>query len=270
MTKRRDIGKLVFAFITFVILFFLVFPILVTFVVSFNRGGFVLPPSGLTLKWYAAALTSREFLRGMYVSFVIGILSSGAATVMGLMISFAIARHHFRGRDLVNVIFMSPLVLPATIMGLALYSFLVILVGSGSGFFALLIGHTLLILPFAIRVILASLQNFDRSLEEAAMNVGAGGLKTFTAITLPIIKTGIIAGMMMCFIMSWNNFALSVFLAGSSWIPLPIEIYGYIKFQYDAVGAALVSALILISGLAIALLDKLVGLSIVMGIEGKG
>jgi len=101
------------------------------------------------------------------------------------------------------------------------------------------------------------------------MNLGAGPFKTITAITLPIIKTGIIAGLMMCFILSWNNFALSVFLASPNWIPLPIQVYSYIKFQYDPVGAALVSTLIFLSALVIILLDRLVGLGAVMGIHSK-
>ncbi len=268
MKNRFDSAKMFLGLATFVVMVFLIFPIIVTIVVSFSTSGFVLPPSGLTLRWYAIALTSREFIHGMYVSFILGIVSSSVATVLGIMVSFALTRYRFKGKELISVLFMSPLILPATIMGLALYSFLV-LIGTAEGFLALLIGHTLLIIPFSVRVVLASLQNFDRSLEEAAMNVGAGHFRTLATITLPVIKTGIIAGMMMCFIMSWNNFALSVFLAGPGWIPLPIELYGYIKFQYDPAGAALVSLLIFISGFAIVLLDQLVGLGTVMGITNK-
>src|SRR5690606_20365599 len=123
--------------------------------------------------------------------------------------------------------------------------------GFGAGIPALVIGHTLHVLPFAVRILMASMQNFDISLEEAARNVGAGPLRTLFSITLPVIRTGLVSSLVLCFVLSWNDFPISVFLAPPGWTPLPVELFSYIKYQYDAVGAALASSLILISALAI-------------------
>lgn len=268
MGRHFDTGRLVFRSVTFLILFSLFLPILVTILVSFNKSGFVLPPSGFTLRWYTKALTYKEFVSGMYVSLIVALISSGIATLLGTLISFALVRYRFKGRELLNLFFMSPLMMPVVIMGLALYIYLVKL-GIASTLYALIIGHTIFIIPFSIRTVTASLQNFDRSLEEAAMNVGAGPLKTTLSVTLPIIKTGIMAGMMMSFILSWNNFALSIFLTSPGWIPLPIQLFSYIKFEFDPSAAALSSFLIFLSGVAIILIDRLVGLGTVMGLQSE-
>ena len=266
--RRIDTGGLTFRFITFTIIFFLFLPILILIVVSFNQSGFVLPPSGLTLRWYIKALTYKDFISGMYVSFVVALISSVLATFFGILISLALVRYRFKGRNLLNTFFMSPLMVPVAIMGLAIYIFLVKL-GMAGGVLGLIVGHTIVVMPFSIMAVSASLRNFDRALEEAAMNVGAGPLKTFFYITFPIIKTGVIAGMIISFINSWNNFALSIFLTSPKWIPLPMQLYSYIKFEYDPSGAALSTLLIFISGVVIILIDRLIGFDIVMGIGGE-
>lgn len=268
MRQKFDVGKFIFSLVTFMIIFALIFPILVLIVVSFNPKGFLLPPSGLTFRWYHQALTYKDFISGMYVSFVIALVSSGIATVLGVLISLSLVRYRFKGRNLLNIFFMSPLTVPAAIMGLGIYIFLAKL-GMAKGVFPLIIGHMILIMPFPIMAISASLRNFDRSLEEAAMNVGAGPLRTFFSITLPIIKTGILAGVIISFINSWNNFALSIFLSTPRWIPLPMQLYSYIKFEYDPSGAALSACLIFLSGVVIILSDRLIGLDVVMGIGSK-
>ncbi len=268
MRWRFDPGGFVYRLITFIIIFLLFLPVIILIVVSFSSSGFVLPPKGLTLRWYVKALTYKDFITGMYVSFLVALVSSGLATALGILISLALVRYSFRGRTLLNTFFLSPLMVPTAIMGLAIYIFLVRL-GMAEGVFGLIAGHTILIMPFSIMAISASLRNFDRSLEEAAMNVGAGPGKTFFYITLPIIRTGILAGMIISFINSWNNFALSIFLTTPKWIPLPMQLYSYIKFEYDPSGAALSTCLIFLSGVVIIVIDRLIGLDVVMGIGGE-
>lgn len=268
MSGRAGIGRVALAAGAYAVMAFLFIPIAVTMVVAVNSAGFVLPPRGLTLKWFEIALASREFTSGIVVSLILGLAAATLANILGLMIALAMVRHRFRGKQALNLLVMSPILVPVTIFGLALYVFLARL-GLGGGLLTLIIGHTVLVMPFAVRILTASLQNFDRSLEEASLNVGAGPLRTLFAITLPIIRSGVLASFILCFIISWNDFALSVFLAPSSWIPLPIQIYSYIKFQYDAAGAALVTLLILFSALVIILLDRLVGLRSVMGREAR-
>lgn len=266
--RSMSVGRLSLNALTFAILFFLFFPIAVTIFVSFNKSGFLLPPQGFTLEWYEQAWAMEEFRRGVLVSFLLGVGSALIANALAFPIALAMVRRDFPGKAALNVLVMSPLLVPSTIVGLALYVFLVHL-GLGGGFITLLIGHVMMVTPFAVRILTASLSIFDRSLEEAARNAGATVMRTFFSITLPVLKTGFISSMMICFIISWNDFAISLFLASSAWTPLPIQIYSYIQFQYDAVSSALVSSVIFLSILAIVVVDKITGLRTMVSQNGR-
>ncbi|HEY0918967.1 ABC transporter permease [Devosia sp.] len=255
--------RLTLTAVTFAILFFLFFPIAVTILVSFNSSGFLLPPQGFTLDWYAQAWDMDEFKRGILVSFLLGVAAAAVANALAFPMALALVRYDFPGKAALNLFVMSPLLIPTTILGLALYVFLV-RIGWGGGFVTLLVGHVMMVIPFAVRILTASLAIFDRSLEEAARNAGASAFRAFVSVSLPILKTGFIASMMICFIISWNDFAISIFLASPGWTPLPIQIYSHIQFQYDAISAAVVSSVILLSFLAIVAIDRIAGLRTVM------
>lgn len=257
--RRFDPGTLALQLATLLMMVFLVVPIAVTLIVAVNPREFILPPNGFTLDWFRAAWSSKAFLRGMGVSLVLGLVSATLANALALPAAMALVRNDFPGKAAINLVLMSPLLIPTTIFGLALYIWFV-RVGYGSGLLPLLVGHTIHVLPYGLRIQSASLHNLDPSYEEAARNVGAGRLKTLFAITLPVIRTGLISSFALCFILSWNDFAISVFLAPPGWTPLPVELFAYIKFQYDAVAAALAGSLILLSAIAMVLIDRLAGL----------
>jgi len=244
----------------------LLLPIGVTVVVAFNSSGFLLPPSGFTLRWFEKAVRNRDFVQGFYVSLAVATVASLIATGLGLLSAFGYVRYSFPGKDWVNLLFLSPLMVPVVVLGLALYSYFVAL-HLNDTLTALVIGHAITLIPLSFRTITASLYNFDVSMEEAALNVGASRIQTFAWITFPIIKLGILAGFILSFIMSWNNFSISLFLAGSKYVPLPVAIYSYIKFEFDAVAAAVSTILILLSGVAIFVIDRTMGLGAVMGVR---
>lgn len=256
---RPDLGTIALRFFTLLMMAFLVFPIAVTLVVAVNPREFILPPNGFTLDWFKAAWSSKTFLRGMGVSLVLGLVAATLANALALPAAMALVRNDFRGKGAVNLVLMSPLLIPTTIFSLALYIWFV-RVGYGSGLVPLLVGHTIHVMPYALRILTASLHNLDPSYEEAARNVGAGRTRTLFSITLPVIRTGLISSFALCFILSWNDFPISVFLAPPGWTPLPVELFSYIKFQYDAVAAALAGSLILLSALAMVTIDRLAGL----------
>jgi putative spermidine/putrescine transport system permease protein len=256
---RWDISTIALRLVTFSMMAFLIFPIAVTLIVAVNPREFVLPPNGFTLDWFRAAWSSKTFLRGMGVSLVLGLAAALIANALALPAAIALARTNFPGKGAINLILMTPLLIPTTILSLALYIYFV-RVGYGSGLVPLLVGHAIHIMPYAVRILTASLLNFDPSYEEAARNVGAGRIRTLFSVTLPVIRTGLISSLTLCFILSWNDFPISVFLAPPSWTPLPVELYSYIKFQYDAVAAALASSLILLSAAAMVVIDRLAGL----------
>lgn len=256
---KWDVSTIVLRLITFTMMAFLIFPIIITLIVAVNPREFVLPPNGITFEWFKAAWSSKVFLRGMGVSLLLGLAAAFIANILALPAAIAMARKSFRGKNFINLILMTPLLIPTTILSLALYTYFV-RVGYGSGVFPLLVGHTIHIFPYAVRILTASLLNFDPCYEEAARNVGAGRTKTLISVTLPVIRTGLISSFTLCFILSWNDFPISVFLAPPAWTPLPVELYSYIKFQYDAVAAALASSLILLSAFAMVIIDRLAGL----------
>lgn len=243
---------------------FLLAPIFVTMVASVSTSTFAFPPRGLTLDWYAQAIGRSEFLRGALVSLVVGTVSSILANALALLGAFGIVRYQFPGKAVVNQFLMLPLLVPTVILGLALYIYMV-QAGFGSGVVQLIVGHTLLVFPFATKVLTASVQTFDRALEEAAVNVGARPHQVLLYVTLPVLRTGLIAGVMMGFIISWNDFTMSLFLASPAWVPLPIEIYSYIKFQYDGVAAAVVGLVILFTSGLVFAASTLIGLRATMG-----
>jgi len=256
---RNDFGTWGLRLFTYLAMTFLFFPIFITLLVSVNPSEFILPPTGFTLEWFRAAWTSDTFVRAMGVSLLLGLTATIVANGIALLTVLAFVRYDFPGKASINLLVMSPLLIPTTIFSLALYVFFA-RIGFGAGVLPLVIGHTLHVLPFAVRILMASMQNFDLSLEEAARNVGAGPFRTLRSITLPVIRTGLVSSLVLCFVLSWNDFPISVFLAPPGWLPLPVELFSYIKFQYDAVGAALASSLIIISALAIVIIDRTSGL----------
>jgi putative spermidine/putrescine transport system permease protein len=257
--NRLDFGTIALQLFTLLMMAFLIFPIAVTLIVAVNPREFILPPNGFTLDWIKAAWSSKTFLRGMGVSLVLGVIASFFANALALPVAMALVRNNFWGKSAINMILMSPLLIPTTIFSLALYIYFV-RIGYGSGFIPLVVGHSIHVMPYALRILTASLHNLDPSFEEAARNVGAGRIRTLFSVTLPVIRTGLISSFALCFILSWNDFPISVFLAPPGWTPLPVELLSYIKFQYDAVAAALAGSLILLSALAMMIIDRLAGL----------
>jgi putative spermidine/putrescine transport system permease protein len=249
---------------TYATMGFLFLPIGITLIVAVNPREFILPPSGFTLDWVREAWHSDQFLDAMSVSLMLAVTSSVLANILALLASLALVRYRFPGRAAIGLLVMSPLLIPSSIFGLALFVFFARF-GFGANVPGLVIGHTLHVLPFAVRIVSASLQNFDPSMEEAARNLGAGRLRTMTSITLPIVRTGLLSSAILCFILSWNDFPISVFLAPTGWTPLPVQLFSYIKFQYDAVAAALAASLILVSAVAMIIIDRVTGLRRVLG-----
>ncbi len=209
-------------------------PIVVVVLTSLNPGQYLqLPPRGFSLRWYAAAL-SPDWLEPFRVSLMLALLTSAVATALGLPAAFALVRHRFYGRDAINALLLSPISLPAIVSGVAILQFLS-LAGLHSliGFNALLLAHTAITVPYAIRTIAISLHGFDRSLEQAAANLGATPWRTLRHVTLPLIKPGLFAGMVFAFIVSFNNVPVSLFLVRPGMITLPIRILNYLEYRFD-------------------------------------
>lgn len=236
---REEIPR-VFHIATILVFTFLLLPVGIVVLAGLNAGNFLtFPPQGLSLRWVQAFLTSRVFIGSFLWSFVLAALAGVTSTVLGTMTSLVLTRHQFPGRGLLSALFLSPIMLPGLVIGLGLYVYYISAVPIlARSFWGLLVGHIIVTMPYVVRTVSASLYHFDLSLEEAARNLGAGPLKAFFQVTLPIIQPGIMAGSIFAFVMSFGQFDVSLFLSQPAFTPLPITMYEELRFRYTPIVAA--------------------------------
>jgi putative spermidine/putrescine transport system permease protein len=206
---------------------FLLLPMAVLVAGSFTTVSYVaFPPQGFTFKWYGEALRRTEFLDSLKLSVIVAVVTSAIAMVLGTLVALGIVRYRFKGREAVNAFFMSPLVLPTIVIGIALLQFYN-RVGLATGVLTLVIGHVIVTVPYAIRLVAASLTGLDRNVELAARTLGAPPVLAFLKVTLPLIAPGVVAGAVFSFITSFDNVTISIFLATPRMVTLPVRIYNF-------------------------------------------
>ena len=238
---------------------YLLAPILIVVPVSFSAAAFVVfPPRGLSLRWYANFLTSRELTEALWLSVRLAVTVTLAATVTGTMAALALTRYRLPGREAIRTFLMAPIVLPGIVLGIALLIFLnrTPLAQTFGGLFA---AHLVVALPYVVRTVAATLEGFDRIVEEAAASLGAPPLAVFWTVTLPLIKPGVIAGATFAFITSFDELVVSLFLTGPRLSTLPVQIYNYIEFASDPTIAAISVLLIAFTTAVVLLVERVVG-----------
>ncbi|MEN3380061.1 MAG: putative spermidine/putrescine transport system permease protein [Hyphomicrobiales bacterium] len=246
---------------------FILLPLLlVTWLAFFRQEIPSFPPEGYSLQWFGAVLNNKSFVGGFILSAQVGV----AATLIGLALavpaSLAIARRRFRGRAVVSALMLMPLIVPGVVLGTSIYVFQIEteiatglpLLGSTSGLVA---AHALIVIPWAARLVSASLAGFDPAIEEAAKNLGAGPWTTFRRVTLPSIRPGIVAGALFGFVTSFGNLEMSLFLVGAGRTTLPIAILQYLEWKIDPTVAAVSVMQIVLIGTAMMLTDRYVKIS---------
>jgi putative spermidine/putrescine transport system permease protein len=256
----RRYGRALYLAANIAVLVFLLAPIAVVFVFALNPTPFIqFPPVGISLRWFEKFFAAREFMHALLFSLEVAVLTTIAATLLGASAALAIARGNLPGARLMLAIMLSPLMLPAILTGLALFQAYVLL-DVGRPLWGLVAGHTLVTIPYVVRTTLAVLHNFDTRLEEAARNLGASPGRTFYEITLPLVKPGVLAGGIFAFIVSFDQFPVSLFLVSPGNETLPITLFNYLKFDLDGtIGAASVVS-ILLAFIVVVALDRTVGL----------
>ncbi len=248
-------------------LFFIMLPLLLVSWLAFFRQEIPsFPPEGYSLKWFGAVFNTQSFVGGFILSTQVAV----AATLLGLAIavpaSLAVARRQFLGRGAIATLLLLPLVVPGVVLGTAIYVFQIEaevatslpLLGSTWG---LVLAHALIVIPWAARLVTASLAGFDPAIEEAAKNLGAGPFTTFRRITVPAIWPGIVAGALFGFVTSFSNLEMSLFLVGAGRTTLPIAILQYLEWKIDPTVAAVSVMQILLIGIAMIITDRYVKIS---------
>ncbi|HEV3183979.1 MAG TPA: ABC transporter permease [Xanthobacteraceae bacterium] len=255
-----DFGRFAYRSANAVVVIFLLLPIAIVAVFALNPTPYIaFPPVGVSLRWFVKFFTSADFMNGLWLSLRVAVVVVVLATVVGAGAALAIARGNLPGARLLTAMFLSPLMLPAILTGLALFQ-VFMLAGIGRPVWGLVVGHTIVAVPYVLRTTLAVLADFDRRIEEAAAVLGARPLRVLTEVTLPLIRPGVMAGGIFAFIVSFDQFPISLFLVVPNSETLPVVLFNYIRFDLDG---AIAAASMVSIGLALAVvfaLERLIGL----------
>jgi putative spermidine/putrescine transport system permease protein len=224
------------------------------------------PPEGYSLRWFAAIPANDRFLSGFILSLQVAVTATMIGLVVAVPAALCLVRFRFRGREALNSLLLLPLVVPGIVLGMALYVFHVEteintglpILGSLGGLIA---GHVLVVIPWTVRLVTASLQGLDRSIEEAAQSLGANRWTTFRRVTMPSILPGIVAAALFGFVSSFGNLEMSLFLVGPGRTTLPIAILQYLEWKIDPTIAAVSVLQILVIATAMLVTDRFVKIS---------
>lgn len=254
-------GKIAFNTLVALIYLFLLAPIIIVVIAAFNSGEYLtFPPEGFSLRWFRSLLASEPFVDAFLFSVRLALIVTVLATVIGTAAAMYVTRYSRRFRSLVQLMMISPLPVPAILTGIALLIFFYATDISTNSFVNLIIGHTVITIPYVFLTVSTVLVGFDRSLEEAARSLGAGPWTTFRRVTLPILKGGIISGAVFAFIISFDQFPISLLLAGVGSTPLPLQLFDYLRFSFDPTAAAVSTVTILMTVTVVLITERLVGL----------
>lgn len=208
---------------------FLYIPIVLLIIYSFNKSRLVTVWAGFSTKWYGELLQNEGILDAAAVTLKVAFLSSTAATVLGTMAGFSMVRFgQFRGRTLFNGMIYAPLVMPEVITGLSLL-LMFVAISFDRGLWTITLAHTTFSMCYVAVVVQSRLGSFDRSIEEAAMDLGCTPLKTFFLITLPVIMPAVLSGWLLSFTLSLDDLVIASFTSGPGATTLPMKIYSMVR-----------------------------------------
>jgi putative spermidine/putrescine transport system permease protein len=226
-----------------IVVIFLIVPVAIIVPMSFSTAiSFEFPPPGYWLGYYVRYFHSDAWLTATANSFIIAIGSMALTMLVSVPAAFGYVRYRFRGKSVMNLIVMLPLTVPGVVSAVGYYGIFarLHLVGTHTG---VIIAHSALSVPVAFLVIAASLKGFDRNLERAAYNAGAGPLRTFLWVTLPVLRPGILVGALFAFLHSFNEAVVAIFISGRDAETLPKKMFESIRLESDPV-IAVVSTLL--------------------------
>jgi ABC-type spermidine/putrescine transport system permease subunit II len=229
------------------LILFLVAPIVIVMITSFNPSPYMdFPPRHLSLRWYANFFSSAEWIEPTLLSLRIALVVTVAATVLGTLAAIGIVRGRFRGRQVLEMFFISPMVVPVVVLALGLF-FLFSSAHLLDRPVALYLGHTLIATPLVIVLVRAGLRVTDPSLELAARSLGASYWRTLRHVTLPSIRESIAAAAIFSFLASFDEVVIAIFVGGPSATTLPKRMWETIRFEIDPTLTAVSSVLTLVA-----------------------
>jgi putative spermidine/putrescine transport system permease protein len=270
MTASRVSGDLLagmfFRLLLAVAVLFLLLPVIVSVVLSFDDRTFLgaFPPTRFSLRWYRSFLDNPAYLDGLVNSLRIALLSTVISTAAGAAAAYALTEARFAGRDAIETLFLSPKFVPTVVVGFSILGF-ASAIGIFDPFTRLVMGHVIITIPFTIRATLAALVGIRRSMVEAAISLGAPPWRAFLDVTLPLAQTGIVAGALMAFVLSFDEVAVSLFLSDAFTQTLPIALVAEMRANLNLTVAAVATIFAGATLLVVLFLDRAVGLDRVVG-----
>lgn len=240
-------------------LLFLILPILVIIPLSFSDSSFLsYPMPGFSLRWYQNLWQSDEWMRAAKNSFIVAPMATLIATVLGTLAAVGLNKADFPGKGLLMAILISPMVVPVVVVGVGVYFFFA-QIGLSESYTGLILAHAALGAPFVVTTVAATLQGFNHNLVRASLSLGAGPLRTFFRITLPVIAPGLISGALFAFATSFDEVVITLFIAGPGQSTLPRQMFAGIRENISPTIAALATILIVFSTCLLLVLEWLRG-----------
>lgn len=240
-------------------LLFLVLPILVIIPLSFSDSSFLTyPMPGVSLRWYQNLFESDDWIRAAKNSFIVAPMATVVATILGTLAAVGLNKADFPGKGLLMAVLISPMVVPVVVVGVGVYFFFA-QIGLSETYTGLILAHAALGAPFVVTTVSATLQGFNHNLVRASLSLGAGPLRTFFRITLPVIAPGLISGALFAFATSFDEVVITLFLAGPGQSTLPRQMFAGIRENISPTIAALATILIAFSTTLLLILEWLRG-----------
>lgn len=256
-------GPLALSFHALVVVFMLA-PLAVVCLVAFTQENTLsLPWHGFSLRWFSAVFERADFIQSFYNSLILAVVAATLATLIAVPAALAITRYQFPGRNFLNGLFLSPIIIPHLVLGVAMLR-LFALMGVNGSFVWLMFAHVVVITPYVLRLVIAAAIGVDRSAEQAAESLGASRFTLFRQITLPMILPGVAGGWLLAFINSFDEVTLSIFVTSPSTQTLPVRMYVYATESIDPMMAAVSALVIALTAATMIILDRVYGLDRVL------
>ena len=261
-----NFGAWAILFAILITVVFLFAPIIVSILMSFDARSYLgrFPPTEFSFQWYARFFSDTYYLTGLRTSLLIATIAATVSTCAGVCAAIVLDRYDFPGKQALETVFLSPLVIPAVVIGFALLLFFA-LIGVFQGYPRLLAGHIIITFPYTVRTTLAGLTGIRRTLTEAAMTLGANERQAFWDVTFPLARTGMVAGAVFAFAFSMDDVAVSLFLTSPTTYTLPVAMVSMMRTNFDLTIAAASVVLMLFTIGLIIILDWIVGLERLIG-----
>lgn len=247
-----------------VVVAFMLAPLVVVCLVAFTPTDTLAVPWGAySLRWFHAVFQHSDLVTSFVNSLVVATLAASGAVLLSVPVALAIARHQFPGRQAINGLLMSPLIVPHLVLGVALLRLFALLDVRGSALW-LTLAHVVIVTPYALRLMLAALAGADPAIEHAAQSLGASRWTVFRRITLPLMLPGVTGGWLLAFINSFDEVTMSIFITSPQTVTLPVRMYMLATESIDPMMAAVSALIVALTAVVMLVLDRLYGLDQVL------